>query len=63
MFETILSYISENGFAIVMCLLFWYDTREMRKDHKQEVDNLAKVISANTTVVERIEEVLHENRD
>lgn len=63
--ETIVPLISSLGFPIVCCIALGYfivkqmdkaiqEMKEERKQHKEEVDNLAKVIENNTLVLQKI---------
>lgn len=63
--ETIVSLVSSLGFPICCCVALGYfilkqmdKTTQLleaeRKQHKEEVDNLAKVIENNTLVLQKI---------
>ena len=63
--ETIVSLVSSLGFPICSCVALGYfilkqmdKTTQLleaeRKQHKEEVDNLAKVIENNTLVLQKI---------
>lgn len=52
--EEITTIITNVGFPILMCLLMYKRTGESDALHKEEVDNLSKVIDGNTSVLEKI---------
>lgn len=52
--EEITTIITNVGFPILMCLLMYKRMGESDALHKEEVDNLAKVIDGNTSVLEKL---------
>lgn len=62
LFNTIMEVINNNAFPIIMCVLLFMDNREMRKEHKNEVDTLSKAVENNTVVMSEVKEVLTDFR-
>lgn len=52
--DEIVNIITNVGFPILMCLLMYKRVGESDALHKEEVDNLAKVIDGNTSVLEKL---------
>lgn len=50
----ILDFASNNGFAIVMCILMFYETIKTREAHKEEMYHLKDSIDNNTIVMQRL---------
>lgn len=46
--------IGSYAFPIVMCLLMYIDNKDVRKSHKEEIDNLSKALENNTVVMQRL---------
>lgn len=61
-FELIMEVINNNAFPIIMSVLLFMDNREMRKEHKNEVDTLSKAVENNTIVMSEVKEVLTDFR-
>lgn len=46
--------VGSSGFAAIAFAMLWYDMRELRKAHSDEVATLSQTIKDNTTVLAEI---------
>lgn len=63
--EAIFNFISQVGFPIVMCVMFFMYTRELENNRKEEsnsntqaITNMANAIENNTAVVTQLANVM-----
>ena len=61
----IINFISQVGFPIAMCVMFFMNTRELEKNRKEEtksntqaLTNMANAIENNTAVVTQLANVM-----
>lgn len=59
--DTIIGYIGQIGFPIVLCLLLWKELGDERESHKEEISKLAEVINNNTQALIKLEDKLSIN--
>lgn len=58
--EEILNMVANFGFPAVMCLLMYFDNKDTRKSHKEEVDTLSQAVENNTMALNHISEIIKE---
>lgn len=56
--ETIITLITNNGFAIVMCLLLYAKINKQDEQHANEMSELSKAIENNTIALTKLSERL-----
>lgn len=61
--NTVLTLIGSIGFPAAMCLLMYFDNKEVRKDHKEEVKSLSSAIENNTIAMTKLVEKVDRMED
>ena len=50
----IVTIISTVGFPIASCVALFWQTNEMQKNHKEEMDGVKEALNNNTLVVQKL---------
>ena len=50
----IVTIISTVGFPIAACVALFWQTNEMQKNHKEEMDGVQEALNNNTLVVQKL---------
>lgn len=56
--STATTLIGSLGFPIVACIYMFYLIKDMNEKHKDEVAQLKESISANTSAIEKLEQLI-----
>lgn len=52
--NTIVTIISTVGFPIAACVALFWQSNEMQKQHKEEMDGVKEALNNNTLVVQKL---------
>lgn len=52
--NAIVTMISTVGFPIAACVALFWQTNEMQKSHKEEMDGVKEALNNNTLVVQKL---------
>ena len=52
--NTIVTIISTVGFPIAACVALFWQSNEMQKQHKEEMDGVKEALNINTLVVQKL---------
>ena len=55
----IVTIISTVGFPIAACVALFWQTNEMQKNHKEEMDKLSEALNNNTLAINKLNERLN----
>ena len=50
----VVTIISTGGFPIAACVALFWQTNEMQKNHKEEMDGVKEALNNNTLVVQKL---------